>query len=75
MPSPLSVKVTPAGNAPCADSAAVGKPLLVSVKVAAWPVVNVTSAALVMRGGSSTVNLKSCLAAVEMPLPAVIVNG
>ena len=74
MPSPLSVKVTPAGNAPCTDSAGAGKPLVVTVKLPAWPVANVASAALVIAGGWVTVKVKFCVASGEPPLAAVIVR-
>ena len=45
-----------------------------TVKLPACPVVNVASAALVIAGGCSTVNVKSCVAAGETPLAAVIVK-
>ena len=73
VPSPLPVKVTPAGNAPCTDSAAAGKPLLVTVKLPAWPVANVVFAALVIAGACSTVSMK-VWTATETSLPATIVN-
>ena len=75
MPSPLLVKVTPAGNAPCRNSNGAGKPLVVTVKLPAWPVVNVAAAALVIAGAWPTVKVMTCVASGETPLAAVIVNG
>ena len=73
MPSPLSVKLTPAGNAPCTDSAGAGKPLVVTVKLPARPVVNCAPAGLIA-GGWPTVKVKSWVASGETPLAAVIVK-
>ena len=41
VPSPLSVKVRPAGSVPVSLMAAVGKPVVMMVKPPLWPVVNV----------------------------------
>ena len=49
--------------------------MLVTVKLPACPVVNVASAALVIAGGCSTVNVNSCVASGDTPLAAVIVKG
>ena len=52
VPSPLSVKVTPAGRVPVSDRVAVGNEApVVTVKVPAVPAVKVAAAALVMAGG------------------------
>ena len=58
VPSPLSVKVTPAGSAPVSVRAAVGNPVVVTVNVPAWPTVKVALAALVIAGAWSTVRVK-----------------
>ena len=50
VPSPLSTKVTPVGNAPVSVSAAVGNPVVVTVNVPGVPVVNVVLSALVIAG-------------------------
>ncbi len=50
MPLPLLVKVTPEGSAPVAESVAFGKPVEVTLKVPALPVVNVAALALVIAG-------------------------
>ncbi len=50
MPSPLLANVTPAGSAPVGTMvAAGGPPADWTVKVPAWPAVNVTAGALVIR--------------------------
>ena len=58
VPSPLSRKVTPPGSAPVSLRAAVGKPVVVTVKVPSVPVVNVVLSALVIAGAWSTVSVK-----------------
>ena len=45
-----------------------------TVKLPAWPVANVASAALVIAGGWVTVKVKFCVASGEAPLAAVIVR-
>jgi hypothetical protein len=45
------VKLTPAGNVPALLKAAVGKPVLVTVKLQSDPAVKVAVLALVMAGG------------------------
>ena len=62
MPSPLSMKVTPLGRAPDSDSAAVGTPVEVTVKVPAMPSVKVVLSPEVMAGAASTVRVKDWLA-------------
>src|SRR3982074_3493998 len=59
----LFVKVTPAGSAPVsliAIEALVGKPVVVTVKVPAWLIVNVALLALVIAGAWVTVNVNVC---------------
>ncbi len=73
VPSPLLVKVTPAGNVPCTDSTGAGKPLVVTVKLSARPIVNKAPEGLIA-GGWPTVSSNSCVASGETPLAAVIVR-
>ena len=47
VPFPLSVNVTPGGNAPDSYKIGVGNPVVVTVKVPAWPTVKVAESALV----------------------------
>ena len=72
VPSLLSTKVTPVGNAPVSVSAAVGKPVVVTVNVPIVPDVNVGVPALVIAGAWSTVSVKLWLASGVTPLAAVI---
>jgi hypothetical protein len=48
-----------------------GVPLVVTVKLAAFPTVKVALLALVMDGGPSTVKVKDCVAAGDTPLVAM----
>ena len=50
VPLPLSTNVTPAGNTPASFNAALGLPVVVTVKVPAMPTANVAFAALVIVG-------------------------
>ena len=50
MPSPLPVKMTPAGSAPVSVRAAADSPLVVTVNVPAVPAVNAAAVALVIDG-------------------------
>ena len=50
VPSPLSVNVTPGGSAPVSDNVELGTPVVVTVKVPAWPAVKVVPAGLVILG-------------------------
>ena len=52
VPSPLSVNVTPVGSVPVSDSVELGTPVVVTVKVPAWPVVKMVPAGLVIPGAS-----------------------
>ena len=75
VPSPLSVKVTPEGRSPVADSAAVGNPVEVTVKLPDVPVTNVAADAEVMSGAASTVRVKVWEASGLTPLVASMVIG
>ncbi len=78
VPLLLLVNVTPAGSAPVsviAIAALVGNPVVVTVKVPATPVWNVTLFALVIAGAWFTLSVKLCVAFGAMPLLAVIVIG
>jgi hypothetical protein len=55
---PLSVKVTPDGNAPVSLSAGAGDPLVLTVKLKADPSVAAAVAAEVMVGPAWTVSTK-----------------
>jgi hypothetical protein len=55
--------------------AAVGKPVVVTVKLPAVPTVKVALFALVTAGGSFTVRVNVCGAVGAIPLLAVIVIG
>ena len=74
VPSPLSVKVTPAGRSPVSDSVAVGTPVETTVKLPAEPSVNVVELPLVMVGATSTVKVKVWVAFGLMPLEAPMEN-
>ena len=74
MPSPLSVNLTPAAG--CAlGQCGVGPPVVVTVKVPAWPTVKVVPAELVIPAAWLTVRMKGWVAAGSTPFVAVIVNG
>ena len=75
VPSPLSVKVKPAGNVPVSVMAAVGEPVVVTVKVPAEPIVNCAWFALVIAGGCWTVMVRVWVAFGLIPLLAVTVIG
>ena len=74
MPLPLSVNVRPEGSAPVSVSAAVGVPVVVTVKLNALPTVEVAELALVNAGAWSLVSVKVCVVAPAL-LVAVIVIG
>src|SRR6266702_3066327 len=57
VPSPLSVKVIPAGRAPDSVSAAAGAPVVVTVKLNGAPTIEVAEAALVMAGATFSVRV------------------
>ncbi len=75
MPSPLSANVTPVGSAPDSDSAAVGTPCDVTVKLPAEPSVKVVARPQVMVGATCTVKVNDCVASGLTPLVAVMVKG
>ena len=75
VPSPLSLKVTPEGRTPVSERPAVGKPVVVTVKLPALPAVKVVLAPEVMAAAWSTVSVKDCEASGLTPLVAEIVNG
>ena len=77
VPSPLSTKVTPEGSVPLSLSAAVGVPVVVTVKLPAVPVVKVVLVALVITGAwaAATVSVKLCGVALPTSLVALIVSG
>ncbi len=52
-----------------------GVPVVVTVKVPAVPDTKVAESALVMAGASVTFSVKDCVAALPMPLSAVMVIG
>ena len=68
------MKLAPSGNAPSTDSIGAGKPLVVTVKLSAWPVAHPAPAELVIAGGWTTFKLMSCVASGATPLAAVIVK-
>ena len=70
VPSPLLTKVTPVGSGPISERAAVGLPVVVTVKVPGGPTVNVWLVAEVMAGAASTVRANDWEAAGLMPLVA-----
>ena len=75
VPSPLSVNVTPGGSAPVSDNVELGTPVVVTVKVPAWPTVKVAPAGLVILGAWLTVRVKAWVASGLTPFVALIVNG
>jgi hypothetical protein len=75
VPSPLSVNVTPDGSVSGAGKMHVGYPVVVTVKVPAWPTVKVAESALVIWHAWSTVRVKLWVAAGLTPFVAVMVNG
>src|SRR3954447_2363187 len=73
VPSPLSVKVTLSGSAPVLESATlVGKPVVVTVNVPAWPVTKVVVFALVIVGGCVRCSVEFWVAVGVTPLLAVM---
>jgi hypothetical protein len=70
VPSPLSVKPSPAGNTPVREITGVGVPVVVTVNEPAEPTVNVVALALEMVGALPTVSE----AALVVALPTVLVN-
>jgi hypothetical protein len=70
VPSPLSVKLSPAGNTPVRVIAGVGVPVVVTVNEPAEPTANVAELALVNAGALPTVSE----AALVVALPTVLVN-
>jgi len=79
VPLSLSANVTPEGSVAPGSASAMppssGNPVVVTVKLPAWPTVNVAVAALVTAGPWSTVKRKVWVAAVPVPLSAVMVTG
>jgi hypothetical protein len=75
VPLPLLVKVKPEGNVPVWDSVGVGEPVVVTVKLNAWPPVATAEAALVIASPLLTVKVKLWVALGLTPLAAVIVRG
>src|SRR5258708_11285466 len=75
VPLPLLTKLTPEGKAPVTETVEFGKPLVVTVKVPALPVVKVVLLALVIAGAWFTVSVKLCVALLPTPLDAVKVSG
>src|SRR5215467_547241 len=75
VPLPLSTKLTPGGSAPVADSAGTGRPVVVTLKFANTPTMNVALLALVNTGGALTTTVKLCVALGSVPLLAVSVTG
>ena len=77
VPSPLSVKLRPLGREPVFESAAVGEPVVETVKDLATPVVKVAELELVKAGatpGLLTVSVNDC-EALPAPLVALNVSG
>jgi hypothetical protein len=68
------VKDTPLGREPDSDSAAVGFPVEVTVKLPASVAVNVALFPEVMAGAASTVRVKDWLASGLTPFDAPMVN-
>ena len=60
---------------PVSDNAQLGTPVVVTVKVPAWPTVKVVPAGLVIWRAWLTVRVKVWVAAGPTPFVAVIVNG
>ncbi len=75
VPSPLSVNVTPGGRRRSSDNAHVGVPVVVTVKVPAWPAVKVVPAGLVIWHAWRTVRVKTWVASGLTPFVAVIVTA
>jgi len=74
-PPPLSVNLTPFGRLRGSDNVELGHPVVVTVKVPAWPTVKVVPAELVIPGAWLTVRVKVWVASGLTPFVAVIVNG
>src|ERR1700691_628267 len=73
VPSPLSVKVTPAGRGPVPVSAGAGNPRVGTVKVTESPAVKVVDARLVIAGAWFTARAQVCVA-LPWSLAAVMVT-
>ena len=72
VPFPLSLNVTPLGNAPDSVSDGAGAPVVVTVKFAGLPTVNVVLLALVMAGELCRVYVAVATGLVENPLAVAI---
>ena len=76
VPFPLSVNVTPDGSVSrLGQCCTLGTPVVVTVKVPAWPTAKVAAAGLVIWHAWWTVRVKVWVAAGLTPFLAVIVNG
>jgi hypothetical protein len=71
----LSTKFTPSGSAPLSEMAAVGVPVVVTLKLSEAPVEKSTDAEEVMEGAWSTVRVKDWVAFGLTPLLALMVKG
>ena len=82
VPSPLSVKVTPAGSRwpvvlkmwAAVIGVGVGLPVVVTVNVPAWPTVNAVRPALVMAASWLTVRVRICVARLPALSSAVMLR-
>ena len=75
VPSPLSVKDNPDGNAPDSESAAGGKPVVVTVNEPLVPATNCAEAAELMVGRVPMWSRNTCCTLGDTPFAAVIVIG
>jgi hypothetical protein len=78
VPSPLSAKWTPGGNAPVLEIRGSGYPLVVTVKPNTSPNVAAAAGSLVMTGADAavvTLRVNAWAAGLPNPLAAVIVTG
>ena len=66
VPSPLSVKVIPAGSAPVSVTEEAGSPVVVTVEVNGVPTVEVAAAALMMVGATCSVTTNGVPGATEV---------
>ena len=69
------MNVTAGGSGPVSDNVELGTPVVVTVKVPAWPTVKVVPAELVIPGAWRTERMKGSVAGGLTPFVAVIVNG
>ena len=74
VPSPLSVNVTPDGSVSGAGKVHVGYPVVVTVKVPAWPTAKAAESVLVIWHAWSTVRVKLWVASGMTSFVALIVN-